>query len=271
MNTRHFTDRKGAEDALQTLNTELERQVKERTSELEAANQELARSKLELGQFAYLASHDLQEPLRGVTDCVQLLEKRYQGKLDSGADQLITLAVDEAVRMKGLINDLLAYSRVSSRNKPFERADCAEILNQVRTKLQIAIEESGATVTHDSLPEVMADETQLIQLFQNLIRNAIKFRGDQSPEIHIGIERKDGEWLFWVQDNGIGVDPQYAERIFVIFQRLHTRREYSGTGVGLAICRKIVERHGGRIWVEPESGPGSTFYFTLPDGGGEPS
>ena len=233
--------------------------------------QELARSNAELEQFAYAASHDLQEPLRMVSSFVQLLAQRYQGVLDADADEFIEFAVDGASRMQRLINDLLAFSRVGTRGKEFEPTNCGAIFKIVLTNLQVAIAESAAVVTHNPLPVVMADGSQLVQLFQNLITNAIRFRGDDSPVIHIGADWVDGgsqgeaaHWVFAVRDNGLGIDPEYAERIFVIFQRLHIREEYPGTGIGLAICKKIVERHGGRIWVESEPGKGATFCFTLP-------
>ena len=198
-----------------------------------------------------------------VASYVQLLAKRYEGKLDSDADEFITYAVDGATRMQQLINALLAYSRVGSRGKNFQLIDCETAFDHAVANLKVAIEESGAVVTHDTLPMMVADNSQIVQLFQNLIGNAIKFRNNRPPEVHIGVEPKDAEWLFSVSDNGIGIDPEYAARIFLIFQRLHSKTEYPGTGIGLAVCKKIVDRHNGRIWVESEPGKGATFYFTI--------
>jgi PAS domain S-box-containing protein len=245
-----ITDRKKAEEALARR------------------TEELARSNAELEQFAYVVSHDLQEPLRTVANFAQLLLKRYRGKLDAKADDFIDFIVDGVTRMQGMINDLLAYSRVESRGKESVPADCAELLGQALGNLQAAIEESGAQVTHDPLPVVRCDGAQILQVFQNLVGNSIKFRNGPPPRIHVGVERAAAEWVFSVKDNGIGIDSQYAGRIFEIFQRLHTQREYPGSGIGLAIAKKIVERHGGRIWVESRPQQGATFFFTLPVSGG---
>jgi PAS domain S-box-containing protein len=224
---------------------------------------ELNRSNEELGQFAYIASHDLQEPLRMVASYTQLLARRYKGKLDSDADEFIAFAVDGATRMQRLIQDLLAYSRVGTKGKELRNTSSEAALLHALSNLRGAIEESGAMVTHDPLPEVLADETQLIQLFQNLVGNAIKYQKPGIPRIHIGVLNGGKQYKFSVQDNGQGIDPQYFERIFGMFQRLHKREEFAGTGIGLAICKKIVERHGGQIEVESQPGIGSTFRFAL--------
>jgi PAS domain S-box-containing protein len=236
------------------------KQVEER---LKSTAADLVRSNAELEQFAYVASHDLQEPLRMVASYTQLLARRYAGKLDTDADEFIGFAVDGAKRMQDLINDLLAYSRVGTRQLQVQPVDTGQLVNEVVTDLAAAIADSGATVVVDELPTVRGDPTQLRQLFQNLIANGIKFRGSRAPQVRIAADRQEGGWQFSVQDNGIGMEAQYLERIFVLFQRLHTRAEYPGTGMGLAICKKIVERHGGRIWVESEPGQGTTFWFTL--------
>lgn len=283
--TMDITARKRSEDALRQAHNELEKRVLERTSELKESNQrlelevmerkraeavlaqrsqELARSNAELEQMAYVASHDLQEPLRMVASYMQLLEKRYKDRLDIDANEFIGFAVDGAKRMQSLIDGLLTYSRVGTRAASLQPVDCMALVEKVISSIRIAIEESGARITCAPLPTVMGDATQLTQLFQNLIVNAIKFRGDQAPQIHIGAEAEDDFWRFSVQDNGIGIAPEYFERIFVMFQRLHSRSTYPGTGIGLAICKKIVERHGGHIWVESSPQQGSIFKFTLP-------
>jgi signal transduction histidine kinase len=283
---RDVAARERAEEALRKAHDQLEDRVAERTAQLSEANarlrrevaereraeeqlshyaEELERSNSELEQFAYVASHDLQEPLRMVKSYLQLIERRYKDRLDRDADEFIDFAVDGAERMQTLINDLLQYSRVTTHGEPFTPTDCPTVLEHVLADLSVAIEESGASVTHDDLPIVMADEVQLARLLRNLIGNAIKFRKqDIRPEVHVSAEHTDDAWTFSVRDNGIGIDPKDFECIFMTFQRLHTREEYEGTGIGLAMCKKIVERHGGRIWVESEPGEGSTFYFTVP-------
>jgi len=268
----------------------LERKVEQRTTELRARNEDLAReieerkkarrerektlaelerSNRDLEQFAYVASHDLQEPLRMVASFVDLLAKKYKGKLDGDADQYIGFAVNGARRMQRLIRDLLSYSRVRTRGKPPEPVNAEKALELAIANLATTIQEAGAEVTYDRLPTVMADQTQLGQLFQNLIGNALKFRADEPPHIHVTAQREGETWRFSVRDNGIGIDPELADQVFVIFRRLHGREEYKGTGIGLAVCKSIVERHGGRIWVESAPGEGATFHFTLPALGGE--
>lgn len=235
-------------------------------AETEQAHDDLARSNAELEQFAYVASHDLQEPLRMVASYVELLERRYKGRLDVDADEFIGYAVEGARRMQRLILDLLSYSRVGSRVQPFVPTDSEAVFCDVVANLSALIEESDAEVTHDPLPTVIADAPQLAQLLQNLIANAIKFRSAQFPHVHVSVEHAADEWVFAVRDNGIGIAPEYFDRIFEVFERLHASSEYEGTGIGLAICKRIVERHGGRIWLESEVGKGSTFYFTIPTG-----
>jgi PAS domain S-box-containing protein len=240
------TERKLAEERLNRLLAELERSNKE----------------LEL--FAYVASHDLQEPLRMVSSYTQLLERRYSDKLDDDAREFIGYAVDGANRMQRLINDLLEFSRVSTRGKPMAQTSMGDVMENVRGNLRFAIEDAGARITSDPLPVVPADAGQLGQVLQNLIGNGIKFRNGGRPEVHVGVTEREDHWQFSVRDNGIGVEPQYFDRIFVIFQRLHTKGEYPGTGIGLALCKRIVERHGGRIWLESKPNEGSTFFFTIP-------
>jgi light-regulated signal transduction histidine kinase (bacteriophytochrome) len=276
--------------ALQRAKEDLEIKVAERTEELRDANArlsvelderrraeqllaryagDLARSNAELEQFAYVASHDLQEPLRMVASFTQLLARRYRGRLDQDADEFIGFAVDGATRMQTLINDLLAYSRVGTQGKPFAPTDCNRVLQMAQDNLARSMAESDATVTRGPLPTVPGDEVQLIQLFQNLLANAIKFRGQEPPRLQVSAEHQGSQWVFAIKDNGIGIPPEHQERIFMIFQRLHHRSEYPGTGIGLALCQKIVARHGGRIWVESRPGRGATFYFSLMEGEGK--
>lgn len=283
---RDVTERRAAEHLLREAHDELENRVRERTAELEERNaqlqleiqerrraetrlaeqaRELARSNADLEQFASVASHDLQEPLRMVASYTQLLNKRYRSRLDSDADEFMGFIVDGALRMQRLINDLLAFSRVGSRGKGFQPVSLEDVMARVQTNLRAAIEESGAEISHGPLPVVHADATQIELLLQNLVGNAIKFRGDARPLIRIAAERQPGAWQIAVSDQGIGIEARYADRIFVIFQRLHTATEYPGTGIGLAICKKIVERHGGQIGVVSTPGQGATFSFTLPD------
>ncbi len=250
--TRDITERRRAEEHL--------------TKTME----DLKRSNEELGQFAYVASHDLQEPLRMVASYTQLLAQRYKGRLDSDADEFIAFAVDGCNRMQGLIQDLLSYSRAGANAEPLREISCEGALEKTLRNLRPTIQDSGATVTHDALPTIMTDETQLVQVFQNLIANAIKYHGAEPPLVHVSATRNSGnEWVFSVRDNGMGMEPQYFERIFILFQRLHGQKEFAGTGIGLAMCKKIVDRLGGRIWVESQPAKGSTFYFALPAGDGK--
>ena len=264
ISNRDITDRKTTEEELRKYREHLEELVKQRTAELEKMTNELRRSNAELQQFAYVASHDLQEPLHVIKGFLNLFEKRYKDKLDEKGREFIGFTIDGAKRMQDLIRDLLEYSRVGHKGKEFKPTECSVILERVLFNLKAAIEGSGAQVTYNNLPTIMADATQFTSLFQNLIGNAIKFHGAEAPKVHISAERKGDEWLFSVSDNGIGIDPKFIDKIFVVFHRLHTRNEYPGTGIGLALCKKIVEHHGGHIWVESELQKGSTFYFTLP-------
>lgn len=240
---------------------------KELRDENRRTHEELTRSNRDLEQFAYVASHDLQEPLRMVATYTQLLAERYKGKLDENADKYIHYAVDGALRMQTLVKDLLAFSRVGRTQEAPQNTDCNLVVRSVMANLQSVIQESGARINYCELPVLLADHTELAQLFQNLIGNAIKFRRAEPPEIRVTAEKKKKEWLLSVADNGIGIAPQHADDVFVIFKRLHTREEYPGSGIGLAICKKIVEHNQGHIWVESEPGQGSTFRFTWPISG----
>ena len=253
-------ERRREEDRIHHLNADLERRVEQRTVALRRSNEDLQ-------QFAYVASHDLQEPLRMVASYTELLKRRYHGKLDGDADQFIDYAVDGVKRMSALIRDLLAYSRAGET--PAEKVrelNPEDTLDTVLQNLKVTIGDVGATITHDPLPPIEFDPMRLSQLFQNLLANAMKYRGERQPVVHIAARKNGSETQFSISDNGIGIDPQYAEQIFGIFKRLHGR-EYEGTGIGLAMCKKIVERQGGRIWVESKPGEGSTFFFTVPDHG----
>ncbi|MEO8613440.1 MAG: ATP-binding protein [Chloroflexota bacterium] len=226
---------------------------------------DLERSNTDLQHFAYVASHDLQEPLRAISGYLQLLQKRHGEHLDEQGNRYIQQSVEGTLRMQNLISDLLQYSRIQTRAESFVSISCSEVIQETIHNLHAQLKETGATVTYDDpLPTIMADSDQMGRVFQNLISNAIKFHGDAPPHVHISAENCADHWQFAVKDNGIGIEPEYFDRIFIIFQRLHTRREYEGTGIGLAICKRIVERHGGRMWVESEPNIGSTFYFTIP-------
>lgn len=266
-----ITERKRTEALILELNHSLESRVQQRTTELTQAteklkllNQELNRSNQELEQFAYVASHDLQEPLRAVTGYTQLLMSEYHDRFDETAQSYADFVIDGAKRMQQLIQDLLTYSRVGTRGKEFTPTDCNSVVQQALRNLQVAIAESQACITVEPLPTLNADPNQLVQLFQNLIGNAIKFHRDGPARVQIRATRRETDYLFQVKDTGIGIKSQYLDRIFEVFKRLHTRREYPGTGIGLAICKKIVLRHGGQIWAESQVGIGTTFYFTIP-------
>lgn len=263
---QEISTRRAVEKALQEQNLVLQQEISHRQraeSALLKSNQELARSNAELEQFAYVASHDLQAPLATIASYAQLLEKRYKDQLDSQASKFIGNIVQGCTRMQTLIDDLLEYSRVGRSQKPFQLTDCNHAVEQALANLQGAIRQTQAVVTYSELPAVMGDISQLVQLFQNLVGNSIKYRHDAPPLVHITACKQEKDWLFSVSDNGIGIATQHQARIFQIFQRLHTQKEYSGTGIGLAICQKIVERHGGYIWVDSKPGQGSTFYFTV--------
>ena len=260
-----ITERKVAGRKILILNKGLQHTI----LQLANSNKELERSNRDLQQYAYIISHDLQEPLRTVSSFVQLLSRRYQGKLDAKADTFINFAVEGTSHMQRLLTDLLQFSKVGGGELRLEKVSLESVLEKTLRNLGGAIEKSGAQIEHGSLPVVLADEMQLTTLLQNLVSNALKFRGEQPPRIHISAKREASEWIISVRDNGIGIDPQFFERIFLIFQRLHRRDEYSGTGIGLSICKKVVERHGGRIWVESAPGQGATFHFSLPAGEGE--
>ncbi|MGB7519427.1 MAG: ATP-binding protein [Spirulinaceae cyanobacterium] len=273
-----ITERKQVEIRLQQYQEHLEELVSTRTAELQAeiterrqaeenlrqSNNNLARSNQELEQFAYIASHDLQEPLRAVASYAQLLDKRYKDKLDERAEKYIVNIVDGGTRMQQLVNDLLNYSRVGTKGASFQPVATENIVQEVLSNLKVAIAETKAKITYDTLPTITGDKTQLVQLFQNLISNALKFRGNKPPDIHVFATKESQAWHFCIRDHGIGIESQYAERIFLIFQRLHSRSKYPGTGIGLAICKKIVERHKGKIWLDSKLGEGSAFYFSFP-------
>jgi two-component system, chemotaxis family, sensor kinase Cph1 len=255
---RDITERQKAEDAFRVYWESLEEQVEQRT-------EELAKSNADLKQFAYVASHDLREPLRMITSFLQLLERRYKDELDEDANEFIGFAVDGAKRLDNMIMDLLEYSRVANKEIQFTDVDLEEVIDKIKSNLNILIEEHSATINYDSLPTIRSDENQMLILLQNLISNAIKYRSEETPQIHISAEKQANQYIFGVKDNGIGIDPKHLERIFTIFQRLHTHEEYEGSGIGLSIAQRIVHQHGGEIWAESLPEQGSTFYFTIPE------
>jgi len=268
---REISERKKTEEALRESerrlrqsHERLEVEVRERTRELVKANEELARSNADLKDFAHVVSHDLKGPLHTIEGFAKLLARRYKGRIDAKADEFIRYIIDGTIRMEDLIKDLLEYSQLGVKAERAALTDCSLIVEKVIGNLKAAIEENHAVLTHDAMPTIIADPSQMISLFQNLIDNAIKFHGEERPRIHISAERKGEEWVFSVRDNGIGMNPEDSEKIFGMFQRLHSSPAYPGTGIGLATCRKIVESHGGKLWVDSEPGKGSTFYFTIP-------
>jgi PAS domain S-box-containing protein len=260
-----ITERKQLENALQQANEELERRVAERTAELEQVVEALERSNIELQQFAYVASHDLQSPLRSISGFVQLLQSEYKGRLDDQADEWIHRTVTAIKSMQTLIHDVLTYSRVDSESQPFQEVSMQDVVDDAVSVLNGVIQEQLGEVTYGALPTVVGSRLQLVQLMQNLIGNGLKYRANESPRVQISAERGDGEWLFTVKDNGMGIDPEYFDRIFEPFKRLHDQQTFSGTGIGLAVCRRVINNHGGRIWVQSGSGAGSEFKFTIPD------
>jgi signal transduction histidine kinase len=250
-------DNRSLIDELQDYSEQLEAKIEERTAALQQSNEELR-------NYAYVASHDLQEPLRTVTSYLQLIEMRYPDKLDNEGREFIAFAVDGAMRMKALIDDLLTYSRVERREAKFIVLDMQQVLERTQKSLEAAITETNARITYDELPKLVADEELMLQVFENLISNALKYRSERTPEIHISVICQDDEWRCSVRDNGIGIEEEFLERIFIMFQRLHTREKYPGTGIGLAVCKRAVEQQDGRIWAESVLGQGSTFHFTIP-------
>lgn len=261
----YYSGAQGASPIIMAVVTSLDITDRKRSAQdLDRLTQELVRSNTELDQFASIVSHDLQEPLRGMSGMLRILKRDYQDRLDPQGLEIIDLAVDSSVRMKQQIEGLLAYSRVKSHGHPFELTDSSAIIEMVLASLNLQVQENQAVIHVDHLPQIMADPIQLAQVFQNLISNAIKFCKSIPPEIHISASQDNHFWQFAVKDNGIGIEPQHFERIFIIFRRLHTQDEYPGNGIGLSICQRIITRHGGRIWVESTPGLGSTFFFTIP-------